>query len=149
MPRPPLVVLAAALGLIAAAPASAAPAPATVQVRIENPGPRGRLVIRVCTQAQMGHACPTQVAAPPRSGAVLVPFTVPPGRYAVSVYQDVDGNGRLTFGLLGGPVEPWGYSRDAKAVMGPARFEDAAVDVPATGLIVPIRLGLGQPARRR
>jgi uncharacterized protein (DUF2141 family) len=135
-----LVPIASALALmIAASAATAGP----VEVRVSNVGPKGQVFVMVCTEAQMMHGCPNHVAVAPHAAVVSVPFNLPPGRYEVSVFQDVDGNGRLTFGMMGGPIEPWGYSRDAKAVMGPARFEDAAVNVGDAGVVIPVRLGFG------
>jgi ABC-type glutathione transport system ATPase component len=38
-----------------------------------------------------------------------------PGTYAVSAYQDLNGNQRLDANMVGMPTEPYGFSRDAKA----------------------------------
>lgn len=50
---------------------------------------------------------------------------VQPGEYAVSVYQDSNGNNKLDTNFLGIPSEPYGISREAKGFMGPPKFEDA------------------------
>ena len=50
---------------------------------------------------------------------------VPPGRYAVSLYLDENGNGKLDSGLFGIPKEPVGVSNNPRSRMGPPRFEDA------------------------
>jgi uncharacterized protein (DUF2141 family) len=61
----------------------------------------------------------------------------------VSSFQDVNRDGRLTFGgIMGAPVEPWGYSRGARGVMGPPRFEDAAMRVGPNGGVITVALGL-------
>lgn len=54
---------------------------------------------------------------------------LPPGRYAVSVYVDTNGNGELDTNLIGTPTEPYGFSRDARGNMGPPGFEDSAVSI--------------------
>jgi uncharacterized protein (DUF2141 family) len=49
-----------------------------------------------------------------------------PGRYAVSVYQDVNGNRKLDSGLMGIPKEPVGASNNPKPRFGPPHFGDCA-----------------------
>jgi 4,4'-diapolycopenoate synthase len=52
--------------------------------------------------------------------------TLTPGRYAISVYQDINGNHKLDTGMFGIPNEPVGASNNPKPRMGPPRFEDCA-----------------------
>ncbi|MBD1868541.1 DUF2141 domain-containing protein [Cyanobacteria bacterium FACHB-471] len=47
------------------------------------------------------------------------------GSYGVAIYHDSNGDEQLNRGALGIPVEGYGFSNDAPAVTGPARFEDA------------------------
>jgi uncharacterized protein (DUF2141 family) len=125
--------------LFAAGGASAA----TIEVHLSNVGPKGALYVQVCTEAEAAKGCPRQQMVAPHPGQTVVSFpNVPPGRYQVSAFQDVDGNKRLTFGMSGAPEEPWGYSRDAKAVFGPPIFEDAVIEVKAAPLSVPVRLAV-------
>ncbi len=49
---------------------------------------------------------------------------LPPGQFAVSVYLDENGNGKLDAGLFGIPREPVGASNNPRRRMGPPRFED-------------------------
>lgn len=63
-------------------------------------------------------------------GSTSVVFlNLKPGRYAISTYQDENGNGKLDSNLLGVPLEPYGFSRDASGTMGPPSFDAAAVDL--------------------
>ena len=48
-----------------------------------------------------------------------------PGTYAVSVYQDIDTNGKINQNFLGIPKEPVGVSNNAEGFMGPPKYEDA------------------------
>ncbi len=69
---------------------------------------------------------------PAASGASSTTFDagpLPPGRYAVSIYQDVNGNHRLDRGLLGIPREPVGASNNPKPSFGPPRFEQCAFQI--------------------
>ncbi len=70
----------------------------------------------------------------------LVFENVEPGRYAMSAFHDRNGNGKLDTGAFGVPKEPYGFSRDARGVMGPPAFDDAVFDVPAEGLSLVIHL---------
>lgn len=54
-----------------------------------------------------------------------------PGKYALIVYQDLNGNGQLDRNLVGAPTEPYGFSNDARGKMGPPNFDAAAVRVGA------------------
>ncbi len=47
------------------------------------------------------------------------------GTYAVSVYQDIDTNGKINQNFLGIPKEPVGVSNNAEGFMGPPKYEDA------------------------
>ena len=82
-----------------------------------------------------------QAAAPAAKGRVTLTFKdVPAGRYALSAFHDVNGNGRLDANMVGMPTEPYGASRDASGKMGPPKFDDAAVNVGAEPLLLTIRL---------
>ncbi len=64
------------------------------------------------------------------SGLVEVELKVPlSGMAAVAVFQDLDGNGVLTKNVVGLPMEPYGFSRNARATFGPPAFEAAAFDL--------------------
>ncbi|MDH3210362.1 MAG: DUF2141 domain-containing protein [Burkholderiaceae bacterium] len=58
-----------------------------------------------------------------------------PGTYAVSVYYDQDGNGKLNTGLFGIPTELVGFSNNAEGLFGPPSFEKAAFSVSTTQTI--------------
>jgi uncharacterized protein (DUF2141 family) len=65
-------------------------------------------------------------ASPAREAGVV--FThLRPGRYAVIVLHDENGNGGLDRNLLGVPVEAYGFSNGAEGFLGPPSFAAAAV----------------------
>lgn len=71
-----------------------------------------------------------QADAPILAGRARVVFAgLAPGGYAVAVYHDENGNGRLDTGFLGIPTEGLGASNDAKGFMGPPSFEKARVEL--------------------
>ncbi len=63
-----------------------------------------------------------------------------PGRYAVSLYLDENGNGRLDSGFFGIPTEPVGVSNNPRSRMGPPRFEDGAFSMGTKPLTISITL---------
>jgi uncharacterized protein (DUF2141 family) len=71
-------------------------------------------------------------AAPADLGAdgthTLLIDALVPGRYAIAVYVDRNGNGKLDRGMFGKPTEPYGFSNGG-GMFGPPDFADALIDV--------------------
>ena len=63
-----------------------------------------------------------------------------PGTYAVKSFHDRDVNGKMNFNALGMPLEPYGFSNNARAPFGPPSWRRAAFDVKAGGNGMTIRL---------
>ncbi len=72
-----------------------------------------------------------RTAVQPRSAPVdsVVFRGLAPGQYAVSVYQDLNSNGKLDTNLFGVPKEPWGTSASVRPSFRAPRFEEGIVDV--------------------
>ncbi len=51
---------------------------------------------------------------------------IPPGRYAIESFQDVNGNGKMDTSWIGLPQEPYGFSRDAKPFLSKPDFNAVA-----------------------
>ncbi|MCR6477379.1 DUF2141 domain-containing protein [Variovorax sp. ZS18.2.2] len=67
---------------------------------------------------------------PMRAGAAQLVFPgLAPGRYAVRVFADENGNGKLDTNLFGMPTERYGFSNDAKGNLGPPEFDAAAIGI--------------------
>jgi uncharacterized protein (DUF2141 family) len=65
---------------------------------------------------------------------------LPTGTYAVSVFEDLNDNGKLDSSIVGFPKEPWGVSKDAPVQsFGPPKFQDAKFEV-KTDLAIRINL---------
>lgn len=54
---------------------------------------------------------------------------LPAGEYALKVFHDVNGNGRMDANPFGQPVEPYGFSNNAVGNMGPARWDQTRFTV--------------------
>lgn len=75
-----------------------------------------------------------------KDGTVTFDMLLPPGRYALSVLQDLNGNRKLDTNFIGIPVEPSGSSNDAPARFSAPKFRDALITVGDQTLEVRIRL---------
>ena len=51
---------------------------------------------------------------------------IPPGRYAIAVVHDENMNGKLDTSRFGIPTEGYGFSNDARALLGPPSFSAAS-----------------------
>lgn len=51
------------------------------------------------------------------------------GSYAISIFQDENGNGKLDTNFMGIPSEPYAFSNNAKGLFGPPSFEDCKFEV--------------------
>lgn len=123
-----------ALPLVFAAAAISSPESALVRVMIEVNGlsaNRGQVLIGVCTEKQfLTPRCAYQAVAKVGPGrAVQTSMKLPRGRYAVQAVYDLNGNFQMDSNALGIPLEPVGFSRNARSRQGPPRFADAAVNI--------------------
>ncbi len=65
---------------------------------------------------------------------------IPPGTYALAVVHDENMNGKLDTGLLGVPLEGYGFSNDAKAWFGAPSFSTASFPYDGRNLDLTISL---------
>lgn len=63
-----------------------------------------------------------------------------PGNYAVSVLHDENQNKDMDQGTLGIPKEGFGFSNNAKAVMGPPSFKKARFHLPDGNTAITIKM---------
>lgn len=132
-------MLAAALPLLA----SAAP-PGEVELGIS--GQRSaRGLIRICLTRDPAHfpGCDDDPAAQKRTvpaGQTALRFDgLASGSYAVSLFHDENGNGRLDT-ILGIPREGFGFSRNPPIRFGPPRFDAARFAVTSGEAAQQVRL---------
>lgn len=69
-----------------------------------------------------------------------VEFELAPGTYAVAVYHDLNGNNQIDKFFFGYPREPFGLSNNFRPVFAAPEFKDCAVELPAQGKSISIRL---------
>lgn len=76
-----------------------------------------------------------------RGGEARLRFAnLAPGRYALRVFADENGNGKLDANPMGLPLERYGFSNDAKGNRGAPAFDAAALPVEADDVPAVIHL---------
>ena len=65
---------------------------------------------------------------------------LPPGTYAIALIHDADGNGDMTYSLLGLPSEGFGFSNNVVPVFSAPSFDDAAFALGAEGAHLQVAL---------
>jgi uncharacterized protein (DUF2141 family) len=129
------VVLAwAALAAARPAPAQDPPTAHTLTARVALVGtPSGGEVGCALFADAAGFpldASRARVTWQPAAAAVTCRFeALPPGRYALAVSHDVNGNRRTDRSFIGLPKEAWGVSNGVRPAMRAPRFAEAAVTV--------------------
>jgi uncharacterized protein (DUF2141 family) len=131
--------IAAALGLslLLLLPAGAAPGPqerpARVELMVRVAGlknDRGRVAVALFASAagfpKQEHAVRGELARIEQGRASVRFRDLPVGTYAVAVLHDENENSKMDFNFLGMPLEGYGFSNDASALLGPPSFERAA-----------------------
>lgn len=63
-----------------------------------------------------------------------------PRRFAIAAYHDLDNNGELNQGLFNAPVEPYGFSNNARSVIGTPTYEQTIMERPSSPTTIEIRV---------
>jgi uncharacterized protein (DUF2141 family) len=118
------------LGLFGAACAAlytTAAAAGSLSVTVSGIQPNGTSVmVAICTESLEPEGCRYGDRKTASSGTLRFSFPdLPPGRYAVAAFQDLNGSGSLERTKLGLPMEPYALSNDAGRSRKP-NFELAA-----------------------
>jgi uncharacterized protein (DUF2141 family) len=81
------------------------------------------------------------VNAPAASGSTTVVLKdLPAGDYAIALYHDANGNGKLDRNAAGMPTEDYAFSNNALGQRSAPTFDQARVALPAAGAITHISL---------
>jgi uncharacterized protein (DUF2141 family) len=142
-----------ALAALLAAPAQAADLRLTID---GMHSPRGELLIGLYDNSEgfanaIAHASKGSLEPDPgrlvgvsvraKLGSQVAIFAqLPPGRYAAIAIHDENDDGRLDENALGVPTEGYGFSNNARGLLGAPSFEAAAVTVGTRDLTISIVL---------
>jgi uncharacterized protein (DUF2141 family) len=134
-----LSILAAAIVLgfaSAAAQAGGANAaePASITVTFKGLKQSGGSILFTVVNSEDAYngkaAAVTQAILPVSGDTATKTFDgLAPGRYAIKAFHDVDGDGKMKTNPFGIPIEPFAFSNNAVASMGPPKWEAAAFEV--------------------
>ncbi|XOV93847.1 MAG: DUF2141 domain-containing protein [Bacteroidota bacterium] len=69
-----------------------------------------------------------------QSESLSLNINLPAGKYAISIYQDLNDDRELNTNFLGIPREPYGFSI-SRGSFGPPSFDDASFEVPSLNSI--------------
>ena len=72
-----------------------------------------------------------EVAGNRAGDRITVELLLPAGEYALSVFQDINDNGKLESNFIGIPKEPAGLSNNLRPRFGPPKYKDATFTVTA------------------
>lgn len=118
------------LPLLAALFAASAAHAGDLNITISLPADRqGAVMLAVFDKAEgfpLGIPLRTGIAQPARGTARLVFAGLPTGDYAVTAILNEKGNNKLDANVFGVPTELYGFSRNARSLVGPPAFAEAA-----------------------
>lgn len=80
-------------------------------------------------EAWAEHVPTHAVSAAAASPQTTMTIEVPAGIYAISIFQDLNGNSQMDYNAIRMPKEPWGVSNDARARFGPPVWKDMKFEV--------------------
>ncbi len=113
----------------------------TVEV-VGTKNAKGKILVAVYNRAEDFLKHPMRTAAvDAQPGKVQIVISdLLPGDYALSVFQDENGNGELDTNPIGMPIESYGFSKDASGSFGPPNFEVSLIHLPEAGNQITIKL---------
>lgn len=126
-------LLAAMLLAAALAPAQAQTGKATLVIHVQGVSPKGG-ILRLGLYNEAGYAKDgdTVTSADVKAETPQTTITLnnlAPGIYAIQAFQDFNANGKMDSSWIGLPLEPYGFSRDAKPVLSRPGFEKTRFEI--------------------
>lgn len=107
---------------------------ADLSVTVENvPVNRGTLLIGIYDSAdtfrvnQLSQSIKVPVKQKGSISAVIP--NLKPGKYAIAVVHDLNGNDKLDRGGFKIPIEPFGFTNNPKIMFGPPKFDQCVINV--------------------
>jgi len=119
--------LISALAALSLAAPARAEEPATLVIHVENISPKGGMLrLGLYDEVRYPDDDSTPVASadvPARLGeTVITLINIRPGTYAIETFQDINSNNKMDTTWFGFPLEPFGFSRDARPRLSKPRF---------------------------
>jgi uncharacterized protein (DUF2141 family) len=73
-------------------------------------------------------------------GSLEVVLKIPYGKYAVTIFHDVNQDAELSTNFMGIPKEPYGFSNNPKSTFGPPSFEQSLFEFSEDGQGIEVEL---------
>jgi len=126
--------LTALLAVVLGAPAWAQDQAATLVIHVQDVSPKGGVVrLGLYDEARYPDDDSTPVASADvqarTAETVITLNNVPAGTYAIQTYQDINSNDKMDTSWFGFPLEPFGFSRDARPRLSKPRFAEVKFEV--------------------
>ncbi|MCB0480252.1 MAG: DUF2141 domain-containing protein [Flavobacteriales bacterium] len=86
----------------------------------------GKVMILVKNEQKLDFA---KLVIPINNNSSSVTLEVEPGKYAVVAFHDINSNEKLDKNMFGIPTEPYGFSNNARGLLGEPDFEEQLVEV--------------------
>lgn len=129
------LVAMACLVMVMALPAAGRAQQASLSVKITQiASAKGKIMVALFLQSQ-GFPSDHQKAhklyqVPAKPGELSISFAhLPAGDYAIAIYHDENGDGKLNTNALGIPKEGYGFSNNVRPKFSAPKFESAAFKV--------------------
>jgi len=122
-------------GLVISATVSAAGNPNLRVIATNIQSDKGQLIVRVYDNAddwlsdRFRTFKSVKVAGNRVGDSVTLELLLPPGEYALSVFQDVDDDTKLKSNFIGIPKEPAALSNNIRPKFGPPKYKDAVFTI--------------------
>lgn len=133
-------------GLIFSAAVSAAESPNLQVIATNVQSDEGQVIVRVYDEADdwLSDRYRTfksvKVAGNRIGDSVTLELLLPPGDYALSVFQDIDDDTKLKSNVIGIPKEPAALSNNARPKFGPPKYKDAVFTIGSEPVVQKLKL---------
>jgi uncharacterized protein (DUF2141 family) len=115
---------------------------ATLVIRAQGiQSAQGMVYAGICDRSFDEATCPYKDRTAAKAGTVEMRLTgVKPGTYAIAVFHDLNGDGKLGRNFIGLPNEPYGFSNDVGR-RGPPDFNGALITIkdPSATVTISVR----------
>jgi uncharacterized protein (DUF2141 family) len=115
----------------------------TLTLKINDVKRSGEIYVSFCTNASEWSENGTyhfQYAIPAKGINTYVINTIPHGTYAVAIYQDLNGNGKLDENMFGIPNEPFAFSNNVVPRFSAPKFDDCKFEFSKADQVLSINL---------
>jgi uncharacterized protein (DUF2141 family) len=115
----------------------------SLTLKINDVKKSGKIFVSFCTKPDEWSAKGKyhfQYENPTKGTNSFTITTIPSGAYAIAIYQDLNGNGKLDENMFGAPKEPFAFSNNVVPRFSAPKFEECKFDFSKDGQVISINL---------